>query len=172
MSKHHRPLRRGLVALALCGASSAFAGIEVGGGLGGTTGGSSNDSDVLVFDFEAGYRFENNLALHAVMLSDFNGRGLCMLDCEPLYIFKGFYGAKALGYLPVHPRVELLGGVGVGQTTLTNIAVGYADQRRTEALLSAGVQWKVTQSFRMLVEYDVLSSTSLQMLTARMHWEF
>jgi hypothetical protein len=177
MFNHHRPLRCGLVALALCAASSAFAGIEIGGGLGETTGGGSrDDSDSLIFDFEAGYRFDNHLALHAVYLGEVNGKeaacSLFPLCTDETYTFDTFYGVKGVGYVPLNPSLELVGGAGLGHTTLTHPQVDHPDKHNDEALLSLGLQWRATQSFRVVVEYDYLTTTTLQMLTARAHWEF
>jgi hypothetical protein len=174
MQDIHRPLRSGLVALALCGASGAFAGIEVGGGLGETLGGgTSDDSDSLIFDAEAGYRFENNLAVHAVYLGEVNQKDFCMGLCpDATYRFQNFWGVKGLGYLPLTTSLELLGGVGFGETTLRHPFEDQPDRHSNEALLSGGLQVRASQAFRVVFEYDYLTTTKLQMLTARVHWEF
>jgi len=173
MSDIRRPLRCGLIALALCAASSAFAGIEVGGGVGGTVGGGTiDDHDSLILDFEAGYRFDNNFALHAVYIDEANEHDLCMLECSDLYHFQQFYAVKGVGYMPLSHGFELLGGAGFGRSTSHNEHVDSPDLHDNEGLLSVGAQWRATQAFRVVLEYDYLTSTSLQMMTARVHWEF
>ena len=143
--------------------------------LGGSLSHGSNQGNVhgLVLAGDLGYRFDNNLAVQVYAMGDLNSNNLPLNLGQPVYSLSSFVGVRALGYLPLNDSWELLGGLGVGQSTLSTSAAGnHPDQKETDPILSGGIQWRMSKTFHIGLTLDYLTKADVSMATVQAGWNF
>ena len=159
-----------VAAAALLAAGSAFAGVQADLAWGVTTsrGTTEGDKNAPTLQFDAGWRFDQNVAVEFVTFNQIDLYRNFLQDPQTArYGFDRFVGARAVGYLPLDPHFELMGGLGAGRSTLNNGFVGAPDRKNTDALLSAGIQWRVAKHFNIGLDLNYLTKT--QVSTAMLH---
>jgi hypothetical protein len=156
-----------LAVAALLAAGNAFAGVQADIAWGETLsrGTTLGDKNAPMFQLDAGWRFDNNVALELVTFNQFNlYRNAFVPPSTAQYGFAHFVGARAVGYLPLDKHFELTGGLGAGRSTLNNGIVGAPDRKDTDALLSAGIQWRAAPHFNVGLDANYLTKTQVSTL--------
>jgi hypothetical protein len=145
---------------AVAGTFMGEAGLAYGNGGQIANGGSGGRHD-LVLDAAFGYRFDTNLGVRALFLSDTDPfRGLFATDRS----FDDFFGVQATAYLPLAPHVNFMGGLGIGQTSLNMGGDGQRHQSVGDGVVSAGLQYQFARHYAMELHADYLTHTGESMV--------
>ena len=159
MTKSSRRVRSAAAAVAFLLAGDAFAQgtflPEMGLGYGqGTHIVSTQNTWLLNAAF--GYHLDNGLGARVMFLGDLDPfRGLYASDRS----FDDFVGVQATAYIPVAPKLNLMGGLGIGRTSLNIGGESAGAERVTDGVVSAGLQWKIVRHYAMEVHVDYLTKT-------------
>ena len=108
-------------------------------------------------DLAIGYRWESGLGIRALFfgaLDPFKDA----FNQPSARSFNEFDGLQATDYLPLASKLNLMTGLGVGQTSL-NRGVAGDHQELTECVLSAGLQYNIVKYFSLELHADYLSRT-------------
>ena len=109
------------------------------------------------FDLSAGYRFDNGLGVRALYIGAFDPFK-SFLVADDRRSFDDFWGVQAVGYLPVANKLNLMGGLGIGRTSLNSGVIGdHGD--KTDGIVSAGLEWRPGVHFSLGWHLDYLTST-------------
>jgi hypothetical protein len=169
-------IKRSIAAAALLGAGTAFAAgfqADLAWGVTLSHGTTQGDHDAPMLQFDAGWRFDGNLALEVVSFQQIDlYRGLFADPATAPYGFDRFLGVRTLGYLPLDKRFELVGGLGAGRSTLNNGELGAPDRKNTDALLTAGVQWRAAPHFNLGLDANYLTKTEVSTLMLHAQYAF
>lgn len=162
MHKTSRLARCAVAAAAVLLAGNAFAEgtflpeVGIGYGQGKHIDGTQN---TLMFTGAFGYHLDNGLGARVLWMGDFDPfRNLASNERS----FDQFTGVQAVAYLPLAPKLNFMGGLGIGRTSL-NIGVANLPngvEHVTDGLVSAGLQWKFGRHYAMEVQVDYLTKTS------------
>lgn len=151
-------------AAALLVGANAFAGtflpeIGFGYGQGKHIEGTRN---TWLLDAAFGYRFDNGLGVRALYLNDSDPfRGLFAEDRS----FDDFLGLQATAYVPIASRLNLMGGIGIGRTSLNIGGQSGGAERVTDAVLSTGLQVPMSRHYSMELHYDYLTKSGTSNLS-------
>jgi hypothetical protein len=88
-------------------------------------------------------------------------RGLFVSDRS----FDDFLGVQATAYVPLTPRLHLMGGIGVGRTSLNIGGQSSGAERVTDGVLSTGLQLQMGRHYSMELHYDYLTKTGTSNLS-------
>lgn len=157
------PIGRIAMAAALLAGGSAFAGTFMGeAGFGYGSGGKiSKGSDeehgsALLLDGAFGYRFDTGFGARALFIADVDPwRGFLATDRS----FNTFYGVQATAYVPIVEKLNLMGGLGLGQSSLNRGGFEAGHDEATDGVVSAGLQFHVVRNFSMELHVDYLTKT-------------
>ncbi len=153
-----------VAAAAMLAGANAFAGTfmpEIGIGYGQGKHIESTENTWLL-DAAFGYRFDNGLGVRALYLNDADPfRGLFAQDRS----FDDFLGVQATAYVPIASRLSLMGGLGVGRTSLNIGGQSGGAERVTDGVLSTGLQLQMGRHYSMELHYDYLTKTGTSNLS-------
>jgi hypothetical protein len=151
-------LKNVAAAAAMLVAANAFAGTfmpEVGIGYGQGKH-IDNTQNTFLIDGAFGYRFDTGLGVRALYMVDADPyRGLFENDRS----FDDFLGVQATAYLPLTPRLSLMGGIGIGRTSLNIGGQSGGAERLTDGVLSTGLQVHMGRHYSMELHFDYLTKT-------------
>ncbi len=168
-------LKTALAAALLAAGAAHAAGVQADLAFGETLshGTVAGEEHAGVLGFNLGYRFDNNLAVQFVSFDQLHlFRNFLADESTARYGFDRFLGVQGVGYLPLNDSFELLGGLGIGTSKLNNGFVADPDRSNTDALLTAGVQWKVARHFNIGFDVNYLTKTEVSTATLRTQWAF
>ncbi len=161
MHKTLRLARCAVTAVAVLLAGNAFAEgtflpeVGIGYGQGKHIDGTQN---TLMFTGAFGYHLDNGIGARVLWMGDFDPfRGLGTGERS----FDQFTGVQAVAYLPLAPKLNFMGGLGIGQTSL-NVGVANTSngvEHVTDGVVSAGLQWTFVRHYAMEVHVDYLTKT-------------
>jgi hypothetical protein len=73
--------------------------------------------------------------------------------------FNSFFGVEATAYVPIVQKLNLMGGLGIGQTSLNRGGPDQGHQEVSDGIVSAGLQYHFVRNFSMELHVDYLTRT-------------
>jgi len=138
-----------------------------------THGTTAGDEHAGVLSFHVGDLFDNNLAVQLVSFDQIDlFRNFLADQSAARHVFDRSLGVEGVGYLPMNPSFELLGGLGLGKSKLNNGFVSDPDRSNTDGLLTAGVQWKAKAHCNLGLDLNCMTKTQVSTLALRTQWAF